>query len=28
VVEKMIRKAWRGVGQYELQIQKSVKRVQ
>jgi large repetitive protein len=27
-VEKMIRKAWRGVGKYELQIQKSVKRVQ
>ena len=28
VVEKMIRKAWRKVGRYELQIQKSVKRVQ
>ena len=27
-VEKMIRKAWRGVGRYELQIQKSVRRVQ
>ena len=27
VVEKLIRKAWRGVGRYELQIQKSVKRV-
>ncbi len=27
-VEKMIRKVWRGFGQYELQIQKSVKRVQ
>ena len=26
--EKMIRKAWRAVGQYELQIQKSVKRVE
>ncbi len=27
-VEKMIRKAWRGVGRYELQIQKSVRGVQ
>ena len=27
-VEKMIRKAWRGAGQYELQIRKSVKPVQ
>ena len=27
-VETMIRKAWRGVGRYELQIQKSVRRVQ